>query len=428
VRVIKKRNEISEEDIYALKFRAIWQYLKGESFAFWMICAYLFFEYVRPQSIYPAIDFLPWTQLTIIGAFLGCFTDKTVKWVSSAINKLLILFLLLIFCSSFFAYFPDVSYRNLDKYYLWVIIYFLIINIVNSRKRFFILMCVFLIASFKISLSLAIVWAQRGFSFTDWGLKGPPGFFENSGELAIQMLVFWPLSWAFIKAIKPYVTNNWYRILMLMPISAIMVILGASSRGAQIALIVQLVLINKNSLFKPKVIISFCLSLFLIWVLIPDEQKTRFENIGDDRTSQQRILYIENGIDMIVENPVLGVGFFNFSPYYQRYYEEDVLFARAELPHNIFIQVGTDVGLSGLAVFILMIFTAYRYAKKIRIEGCEAVQEVVGKCANFSLIGYLVAGQFVTVGYYPFFWIHLAFLVAMKNSFELKERKRKGRL
>jgi len=214
---------------------------------------------------------------------------------------------------------------------------------------------------------------------------------------------------------------------MLMPISAIMVILGASSRGAQIALIVQLVLINQHSLFKPKVIISFCLSLFLVWVLLPDEQKARFESIGDDKTSQQRILYLENGIDMIAENPVLGVGFFNFSPYYQRYYEEDVLFRRAELPHNIFIQVGTDVGLAGLAVFILMIFIAYRYAKNLRIEGCEMVQGIIGKCANLALVGYLVAGQFVTVSYYPFFWIHLALLVAMKNSFELKERKRKGR-
>ncbi len=92
----KKVSDITDEDFYSLKISLIWQYFKSESFAFWMICAYLFLEYVRPKSIYPAIDFLPWTQLAVIGALLGCFTDKTIKWVSSSINILLILFLIII--------------------------------------------------------------------------------------------------------------------------------------------------------------------------------------------------------------------------------------------------------------------------------------------------------------------------------------------
>jgi hypothetical protein len=33
-----------------------------------------------------------------------------------------------------------------------------------------------------------------------------------------------------------------------------------------------------------------------------------------------------------------------------------------------------------------------------------------------SLVGYLVAGFFVTVLYYPFFWINLAMTVALHNA------------
>jgi len=417
VRVIKRRNEISEEDIYALKFRAIWQYLKGESFAFWMICGYLFFEYVRPQSIYPVIDFLPWTQITIIGAFLGCFTDKTVNWVSSTINKLLLIFFLVILVSSFFAYFPEISFRNLDKYYLWLVIYFLVISIVNTRKRLFIFLCIFLIASFKISLSLSITWAMRGFSFTDWGLKGPPGFFENSGELAIQMLVFWPISWAFAYMIKPYISKRVFRVLLLMPISAIMVILGASSRGAQLALVIQILFMNYKSVFKPKVLFSLAASLIMIWSFLPEEQKARFEAMGEDRTSQQRLLYWENGIQMIQDNPFLGVGYFNFSQYFEVYFSGDVLFQRAELPHNILIQVGTDVGLIGLSVFLLILLSAFKVTKKINAaRACCYDHEHIARCFNISLLGFLVAGQFVTVTYYPFLWIHLALVVSLINS------------
>lgn len=425
--MLKKHHAATDEDLYSLRVGQIWRYFKSETFAFWMICAYLFFEYVRPQAIYPAIDILPWAQLTVIGAILGCFTDKTVRWVSSPINKLLLIFFIIILVSSFFAYFPTVSYNNIYKYYLWVIIYFLVINIVNTRKRFFIFLCIFLVASFKISLSLAITWAERGFSFTDWGLKGPPGFFENSGELAIQMLVFWPIAWAFTYSIKPYISKWWYRLLLLMPITAIMVILGASSRGAQLALVCQLVVMNYRYIFNLRVLPAILVSLFLIWNFLPEEQKQRFETMGQDGTSQQRLLYWQNGIEMIEDNPVLGVGYFNFASYFERYYPEDVLLGRAELPHNIFIQVGTDTGFLGLTAFGGLLLVAYRLGRRFKAGGCEDKQRLIGSCANLSLLGFVVAGQFVTVTYYPFLWIHLALIVALNNSFKengiLKQEK-----
>lgn len=388
-----------------------------------MVCAYLFLEYVRPQSIYPAIDFLPWTQLAVLGAIAGCFTDKTVRWVSSPINKLIILFFIIILISSLFAYFPQVSYNNLEKYYLWIIIYFVIINIVNTRRRFFILLCIFLLASFKLSFSLSITWARRGFSFTDWGLMGPPGFFQNSGELAIQMLVFWPLAWAFAHSVRPYVSKLWYRLLLLMPITAIMVILGASSRGAQLALISQLLVMNYKYVFNLKILPTILISLALIWTFLPDEQKQRFETMGEDGTSRQRLLYWQNGLEMIEDHPFLGVGYFNFSPYFERYYPEDVILGRAELPHNIFIQVGTDTGLIGLGVFCGLLIYAFRLGKQFTARGCEAKQRLIGRCANLSLMGFLIAGQFVTVTYYPYLWIHLALIVSLKNSFSVSSRK-----
>lgn len=421
----KKVGDITDEDFYSLKIGLIWQYFKSESFAFWMICIYLFFEYVRPQSIYPAIDFLPWTQLAVIGAVLGCFADKTVRWVSSSVNVLLILFLAIILLSSVTAYFPEVSYSNLENYYLWLIIYFLIINIVNTRKRFFIFLCVFLVASFKLSLSLAITWARRGFSFTDWGLKGPPGFFENSGELAIQMLVFWPIAWAFARTLRPHISKSWYRFLMLMPITAIMVILGASSRGGQLALVVQLIVMNYKTVFKPKVFISCSVVFALLWTFLPEQQKDRFQSIGEDRTSQQRLIYWENGVEMIKEHPFTGVGYFNFPYYFKSYYPEDVLLRRSELPHNIFIQVGTDTGITGLSIFITLIVVALRKGARFHRQRYDNNQQRIGRCSNLSLIGYVVAGQFVTVTYYPFFWIHLALVVAFFSIFKTPEKRGK---
>lgn len=425
----KKIKDITDDDFYSLKIGLIWRYFKGESFAFWMICFYLIIEYVRPQLIFPALDFFDWAKLALIGALVGAFSDKTVRWVSSSINVLLILFLLIIILSSVLAYFPSVSYAHLKDYYLWVIIYFLIINIVNNRKRFFIFLSIFLIASFKLSLSLSIVWAKRGFSFTTWGLMGPPGFFQNSGGLSIQMLVFWPIAWIFVHCLKPYISKRWYWFLMLMPITAIMVILGASSRGAQLALIVQLIAANYKSILKPKALISIGVAFVLIWTLMPDAQKSRFDTMGKDKTSEQRLLYWKDGIKMIKKYPILGVGYFNFPPYLAEFYPDDLLYKNAQLPHNLFIQVGTDTGLAGTFLLILLLVTAFRKAQTFRAIGCEKSQRQIGTYANLSLIGFFVASQFVTVLYYPYFWIHLALLISMRNSFmnpPKEKRKREG--
>ncbi|MBW7470064.1 O-antigen ligase family protein [Marinobacter sp. M216] len=417
--MIKKRKEVSLQEFYQLNIGAMWRYFRTETLAFWMICAYLFLEYVRPQSIYPFLNFLPWTQLAVLGAFIGCFNDKSVKWVSSPINIWLVLFFVIIVLSSAFAYWPSFAFERLENFYTWFIIYFLIINIVNTEKRFFIFICIFFLATFKLSLSLSITWAKRGFAFTDWGLSGPPGFFQNSGELAIQMLVFWPLAWAFALYLKPHISKAKYFILLLMPFTAMMVVLGASSRGAQLALLVQLIVLNSRSLFKPKVLVSCAVVLSILWAVLPQEQKDRFQVAGDDRTSIQRLLYWENGIDMMNNHPGLGVGYFNYVPFYERAYYEDMLYDFAELPHNIFIQVGADLGYPALVLYLIMIsyalFKTRKVGKVLKKNAESSFFTTIFSYLNLSLIGFVVAGQFVSVVYYPFLWIHFALFVCACN-------------
>lgn len=384
---------------------------------------YLFFEYVRPQSIISSLDILPWTQLSVLGALVGAIFDKTVKWVSSTANKLLILFFITILISSISAYWPSISYSKLENIYTWVIIYFLIIFVVNTRQRFFIFFLIFLLASFKISLSLAITWAKRGFGFTDWGLMGPPGFFQNSGELAIQMVVYWAPALALTLFLKPHVSQWVYRLGLAMPITAWAVVLGSSSRGSQLALAIQLTIKYHKKIFRPKALIAVVSAAWLLWTVLPDEQKLRFAEVGEDRTSQQRLLYWQNGWDMMLDHPVLGVGYFNFIPYYEIYHSDDILFGKAELPHNIFVQIGTDAGFIGLVIYIAIIVFAFLSMKSLANDKDSRVllESKLASGFNLSLIGFLVAGQFVTVSYYPFLWIHLAMIVCLKSIANIRK-------
>jgi putative inorganic carbon (HCO3(-)) transporter len=89
-----------------------------------------------------------------------------------------------------------------------------------------------------------------------------------------------------------------------------------------------------------------------------------------------------------------------------------------ELPHNILIQVGTDAGFCGLFVYIMLIYRGFKVTREIRtytnIPDAEYYSGL-SKGLDAGLWGFFIAGQFVTVGYYPFMWINLALAVSLKH-------------
>ncbi len=107
---------------------------------------------------------------------------------------------------------------------------------------------------------------------------------------------------------------------------------------------------------------------------------------------------------MMKEYPLTGVGFFNFIPYYEDYYSHDMLYPRAQLPHNIFIQVGTDAGFIAVifsAIIIYSLGAAWRISVNKWFDSEAESYIAVG--LGFGVLGFCLAGQFVTVTYYPFF-------------------------
>ena len=421
--MLKSKQPVAMDDLLALKVGSIWLAFKQQSFAFWMVCAYLFFEYVRPHSIIPALDILPWAQTFLLLSIVGLLADRNHKWVKSPINVWMLLFFLIIIFSSVFAYDQTIAWKHLPDFYTWLIIYFVVINSVTNEQRLFIFLMIFVLASAKLAFFGARTWAFRGFGFTSWGIKGPPGFFTNSGELAIQMSIFFGLSVSIFTALKNKVKGLRYWFLFLCPIAAAMTIMGASSRGAQLALAVQLLIIFKSKLSLKRVFWSLLVAI-LIYSFFPAQQLERFRSIGEDDTSQQRILYWENGLDMLHDHPMTGVGYFNYPLYYNTFYSQDLVGMRArkgaELPHNIFVQVGAELGFFGLLIYVALILQGISInarQKKLLLSAGKAMHWAFHMAIglNVGLVGFFIAGQFVSVVYYPFFWISLALSVALGN-------------
>lgn len=220
------------ESLFAVRIRDIWRFLTTQPASFWLICTYLFFEYVRPQSIYTWIDFLPWGQVILILCVVAVLMEGKAFRMRTPAGPLLILFTIIVLASSALAYSPSTSFANIELFLSWLLIYILITNIITTEQRFFIFFLSFLLYSFKMSQHGALSWARMGFAFRDWGVTGAPGWFHNSGEVGVQMCVFFPLAVGFFIALKDH-WGRWRKLFFLLfPITAVMTIIASSSRGA----------------------------------------------------------------------------------------------------------------------------------------------------------------------------------------------------
>ncbi len=297
-----------------------------------------------------------------------------------------------------------------ELFYSWILIYLLITNTITTEKRFFVFLLAFLLYSFKMSQHGFRVWATRGFGFAGWGLAGPGGWFQNSGELAIQMCIFLPLSVEFVLALRPHM-GRWTRWLFyFVPVTALSTIVASSSRGGLVGAAALGAWWVARSKQRVRVLVAVLLVSGLTWAVVPPEQKTRFSEAGEDDDSVTRIERWKAGVALANQYPVLGIGYKNWGPYFGGW-----------LSHNIFIEAMAELGYTGLLSFLSLITATFWINARTRklLKGARTSSSFMEHMAHGldgALIGYMASGFFVTVLYYPFFWINLAMTVSLHSA------------
>ncbi len=407
------------QDFYAVKVGVLWQAFKAEKPAFWWLCVYFFLEYIRPATLYPILDFLPWTQLALLFALFSAITDKEIKWVSSNGNILLILFYLVVVLSGVFAFQPSLSFDKIDIVINWVVVYFLFISVVNTEKRFFIFFLLFLIVNFKMSQHGFVSFASRGFAYTNWGVVGAPGWFHDSGDFGIAMLIFSAAVISFTMPLKEHWGRNKKLFFYFVALTGLITIIGTSSRGAQLGMVAMGIWVLLKSRLGIKALLSIVIVGSLLYALLPEQMFVEYQTAGDDGTSQDRLAHWDFGIDVALENPMFGIGYENWLVYcdfmnpYGLGYKDT-----CRLPHNTYISAAAETGLISLGLYIILALFMFNQNAKTRRHAKSNGNSFiyfVSHGLDAGLFGYLVASIFFTVLFYPLFWIQLAMVVALNN-------------
>ena len=124
----------------------------------------------------------------------------------------------------------------------------------------------------------------------------------------------------------------------------------------------------------------------------------------------------KNGLEMMRDNPVLGIGYENWQKYSTIRYGGTGL-----LVHNTFVQAGSELGYTGLIAFIALIFCTFVINRRTRKLVASYPHRgrfmfYMSHGLDGALVGFIISGFFISVLYYPFFWINLAMTVGLHNA------------
>jgi len=405
--------------LYRGSVGSIWRFIRTQPASFWLLNIYLMLEYVRPQQVWESLDILPWAFLTLVLTVAALFMEGRSMRLNTSASALLMVYTVVLVLSSVMAVRPAAAYAKWELYFSWVLIYLLITNIITTEKRFFVFSLAFLLYSFKMSQHGFRSWMMSGFSFTDWGVTGAPGWFHNSGEVGIQMCIFLPLSVEFILALRRHWGRYTRLFFYLFPTTAVATIVASSSRGALIGGAALALWWVARSKHRVRSLVAIAVVGALTWAVVPPEQKQRFSTAGQDETSVSRLDRWQAGIEMANENPVFGIGYNNWGVVY------------GPLSHNIFIEAWSELGYSGLFAFIALIVATFVVNAKTRrmvrrLPTSTSFMEHMAFGLDGALIGFMASGFFVTVLYYPYFWINLAMTVALHVAARNERRRLLG--
>lgn len=398
-------------------------------FEFLGLVVYLAVLFFQPGQFFPIIESLR-PALLVVGITLSFalfrhFTSSTAKIPGSRINTLLILFFLWQVLSIVKSIAVNRSYTYLMEYVKVLSLYLLTLLAVNTEvlvKKLLWVLIAFttIICTVNIYAHHKGLFSGRMTSFFG-GMKDSNGF----GLFLVMMI---PYIAAFLlearldsrKAMCFYIYSLF---------ASLYCITRTYSRGAFLALFVVFGLIGLRNRKEAKIVsLMFILIVIVTTYKTPPKYWNRINTITKDNieidsgAKMSRIIAWTKAVEMIKEEPFLGVGLGNFEPRWSSMhtsYNED---GRTYVCHNTFLEIAAESGLIALFLFLMVIQKTYSNCKysinsfKSSLEKQTQKNKYIAEALQISLIGFCVGGFFTSEQACRLLYILIALSVFMKHQ------------
>jgi putative inorganic carbon (HCO3(-)) transporter len=395
------------------------------------ILVYLMLEYARIPAMFPSLQALQIGKIVVAVTgliwILRSVFDRKLKFVYDPLNWIMVIWALIVIGSSFFAVNSKLANQGVIDFLKWIIIYFLIINLVDTLPKWKWFMWSLLLLNFKLSqfqirqfMAGYEMASSPGRFITEGVGAGSTGFFGNAGDFGVAMCVVAPLAFYLVRAVKSRVLKVGGIVLSSVFVFSI---LRSGSRGAALALFFMALFFWLRTSKKLQSGVVILLFVVGFWASAPGAWKERFVSAAEyqeDVTASQRLKLWEAGLKMSADSPLLGVGINNFGTNYAARYHAPDEAGIAWAPHNIFVQALSELGVLGflcLLTAIILVFRRNHETRELFLQNSLKSNWIArfAHALDLSLIGYVVSGFFLTVLYYPHLYIIMTLAISLNQ-------------
>jgi O-antigen ligase len=251
------------------------------------------------------------------------------------------------------------------------------------------------------------------------------GIAHNPNDLALTLNIVLPLTTALLMSARSLTMRLALGAMVAFNTVGVIV---TFSRGGFLTLLVILLLTTISLLRRRAAAVSAVAVVFVAAMpLLPAGYLDRLATITDvesDPTgsSQDRWRDIVAAAGLVMDNPVIGVGL-----------GQDVLALNDvrgptwKSVHNIYLQYGVDLGLTGMGLFVAMfaiaVVGARRVERRLRAHPDRDRQDLaaLAGAVRIGLVAFAVAGLFHPVAYYFYFYYLAGLAVAVQRTAALSD-------
>jgi probable O-glycosylation ligase (exosortase A-associated) len=272
-----------------------------------------------------------------------------------------------------------------------------------------------------VALSLGF-WGFKGGLFTILSggqsrVLGPAGsYISDNNTLALAMITIVPLMFFLVTLAH----SKWQkRAAMALAFLTIAAALGSYSRGAMLGGAGMLFFLWLKSKAKVKTGLAILLLAPVVFAVMPEQWTGRMESIDnyqEDASAMGRINAWRFALNVAANLPT-GGGFGVFTPRMFQFYAPEP--QRFYVAHSIYFQVLGDHGYFGLLLYLLLFLFAWRTGSRT-IRYCTGKPDLawaakLAQMCQVSMIGFMMAGAFLSMPYYDLIYYIIAILVTLEK-------------
>jgi O-antigen ligase len=407
-------------------------------FPFLLLLLFLFFDYGRPQTWLPALGSLHIPMFIQILLFASLVFKNKLFNLKNIQSKLFVGLVALMALHVPLAMNNYYAYQTTRMITLYLVIFLSIVNFVDSFWKIRVFFTIWIV----VNATCAVIGTVQG------GLVVGSGFLGDENDFALVMNMALPFAYfRFLEA-----GSSKQKLFYLFAVGLFVAANIASfSRGGFVALVAVIAYCWYKTPRKFAGTISIVMIVGVLSLFAPDKYWGEIRSIKEESvyqgTGASRLYYWKLGGRMFLDHPVIGVGPGNFGiqlPSYvrpddsYRIYAENPSRGWGKAAHSIYFTLMPELGLLGIFLFLGMLYYTHKDKNWVlnlhetlkaslmkrgddRIAGQASLAHELHKLKfvifgiNGAMLGYLVAGIFLSVLYYPYFWFLTGISVAIKN-------------